>query len=516
MCFLTRRVSHWQMRLQRPWGLAWVLPRQLPLNPTHGAWRNLTRWLAGGLATLSMAGWGAAWAQFELPPAAAAAAASGAAGGFGAAGAAGAFGVPAQVPTRLSYQYTYGMESPFTYRRNNDLDSGLRDNQLLFKTKVFGNVVYRPVDWLSLTLEMKLGREYSLVEEDLVQLPNGDTKPKPRREPTLVVEQALITVRQIIAPFELNIGRRNYEDDRHWIFDGSMDVVSLGMRQGDWRVEAMVGRDVLWSLDALRHTVKPGVESSMLWVDYRGVQNHLISAYALKRSDRDDREGHPLSWGLRANGKPNAVVNWWGELALLRGRDENGQRFKARAVDVGATYRFADLPLDPNITLAYAYGSGDGDPNDGVNREFRQTGLQTNETRFIGLSKFKAYGERLDSELSNMKVLAVGLGARLNPGTSVDVIYRRYRLDAYASEIRNWGLTAQMNTLPDQQSRDMGQALDVVVGLRGLFDIRRFGLDLRAGVFFPGKAFRHAEGNLAGAPERNADKGISVIGKFRY
>jgi alginate production protein len=470
---------------------------------------QLRRFLAGGLALLSLIVSGTACAQFELPPAAAAAAASGAAG---ATGAPGGFGIPAQVPTRLSYQYAYGMESPFTYRRNNDLDSGLRDNQFLFKTKIFGNVVYRPVGWLSLTLEMKLGREYSLAEEDLVQLPNGDTFAKPRRDPTLVVEQALITVRQIIAPFELNIGRRNYEDDRHWIFDGSMDVVSLAVRQGDWRAEVMVGRDVLWSLDALRHTVKPGVESTMLWVDYRGVQDHLISAYALKRSDRDDQEGHPLTLGLRANGKPTATVNWWGELALLRGRDENGQRFKARALDVGATYRFADLPLDPNITLAYAYGSGDSNPDDGVNREFRQTGLQTNETKYIGLSKFKAYGERLDSELSNLKVLAVGLGARLSPGTTVDVIYRRYRLDTVASEIRNWGLTAQMNTLPDQPSRDMGQALDVVMGFRGLFDIRRLGLDLRAGWFFPGKAFRRAQS----APARNADKGVSVIGKFRY
>ena len=457
-----------------------------------------TRALLAGVLGAALPG--AALAQFEAPKGAPA----------------GTFGTPGQPTARLSYQYAYGMESPFTYRRNKDLDNGLRDNSLLFKTKVFGSITYRPTDWLAATLEMKLGREYAVREEQQIQLPSGDIRLPPRREPTLLVEQALITVRQVIAPFEINLGRRNYEDDRHWVFDGSMDVASLSYRHENVRAEAMVARDVLWSLDALRHSNKARIESAMVYADYRGFDNQVLAAYVLKRNDLSGNEGRPLMLGLRGHGKPSAAFSWWAEAAWLRGHDENGNRFRAHGLDVGATYRFADLPFDPNITLAYANGSGDGNPGDGVNTEFRQTGLQTNEAKYIGLSKFKAYGETLDSELSNLRVMTLGLGARAAPGVSLDLVYHRYRLNAYASEIRNWALTAQMNTLAGQQSKDVGQALDLVVGFRGLFGVRRLGLDLRAGVFMPGQAFRTADGNLANTAGRRADRGASVIAKFRY
>ena len=452
------------------------------------------------VALLFAAASGPTRAQFELPKAATP----------------GGFGSPVAAPLRLSYQYAYGMESPLTYRRNNDLDSGVRDNILLFKSKVFGSILYRPTDWLAATLEMKLGREWAVREEQQVTLPSGDIHYPPRREPTLLVEQALLTVRQVIAPFEINLGRRNYEDDRHWVFDGSMDVLSLSYRHENVRAEVLLGRDTLWSLDALRHTVKARVETALMSFEYRGFENHVLAAYVIQRNDLADHEGKPLLLGLRGNGKPTAAFSWWAEAALLRGSDETGQRFKASGFDVGGTYRFAEVPFDPNITLALAYGSGDGTPGDGVNHEFRQTGLQTNEARYIGLSKFKAYGERLDSELSNLRIVTLGLGARVAPGTSVDLIYHRYQLDAPASEIRNWALTAQMNSLPGAASKDMGQALDLVIGFRGLFDIRRFGLDLRTGLFFPGQAFRRSSGAATGVASRSADKGASVVAKFRY
>jgi alginate production protein len=442
----------------------------------------------------------ASWAQFELPKAA-----SG-----------GGFELPTKTVERLSYQYAYGLEAPFTYRRDNDLDRSLVDNSKVFKAKVFGSILYRPTDWLGLLLEGKLGREYPISEELQVQLPNGDIVNTKGREPTLLVEQLLLTVRGVIAPFEINLGRRNYEDDRHWVYDGSIDVASLSYRHENVRAEAFVGRDTLWHLDALRKANKSKIEMAMLYADYRGFDNNVLAAYVIKRRDPDGHEGAPVTWSLRASGKPTGALSYWAEMGLMRGKDETGQKFKARGFDVGATYRFADLPFDPNVTLSYAYGSGDNNPDDGVNTEYRQTGLQTNEARYIGLSKFKAYGEVLDSELSNMKIALVGAGARLTPGISVDLIYRHYQLNEIASEIRNWAMTAQMNTLATAQSKDMGQALDLVVGFRGLLDIRRLGLDLRIGKFYPGKAFRRDDGNPANPQGRRADPGFSVVAKLRF
>jgi alginate production protein len=123
----------------------------------------------------------------------------------------------------------------------------------------------------------------------------------------------------------------------------------------------------------------------------------------------------------------------------------------------------------------------------------------------------------LDSELSNLKIMTLGLGARLHPGLSVDLIYHHYQLDKPATEIRNWGLTAQMNTLPGAQSKDLGQEVDLVLGFRGLFDVRRLGLDLRIGRFFPGAAFRLADSSKPNNPAgRGANKGLSVVAKIRY
>ena len=443
--------------------------------------------LAAGLAL-------PARAQFELPP-----------------GAGNGHSTAPLLPTqRLDFSYSYGMESPLTLRHNNDLDSAVRDNSAMFKTKVFGSIVYRPTDWLVTTLEMKLGREYRLHEEAQIQLPNGDIRLAQRHEPTLLVEQAFVTLRH--TPLELNLGRRNYEDDRHWLFDGSIDVASLSYRHENVRAEAMVGRDVLWSLDLLRHAKKGPTEMAMLYADYRGFDGNVIGGYLMKRSDLSGREGKPVTMGVRAHGKPTASFSYWSELALQRGRDEAGQRLRAHAIEVGATYRFADLPYDPNLTLSYARGSGDANPDDGVNTGFRQTGLQTNEARYIGLAKFKPYGEVLDPELSNLKIATVGVGARATPGISIDLIYHRYRLDALASEIRNWALTAQMNTLAAAPSRDLGQELDLVIGFRGLFGVRRLGLDLRMGKFFPGQAFRRDDGTRV----RNADPGFGLVAKFRY
>ena len=341
----------------------------------------------------------------------------------------------------------------------------------------------------------------------------GDVVAAQKRKPTLVVEQALINVRGITAPFEFNVGRRNYEDERHFLYDGSIDVASVSLRHEDIRAEAFVGRDVLWSLDLLQKARKVPSETMMLHADYRGFDNQILSLYAMRRHDMSGKEGTPITFGFRASGRPTPQFSYWSQFALLRGSDENGRRFSGRSLEVGATYRFASLPYDPNITLAYAFGSGDAGGE--RNTEFRQTGLHSNEAKFIGLAKFKAYGEMLDPELSNLKIATIGVGARATPGISIDLVYHRYRLDRLATEVRNWGLTALMNQPGTPPSKDVGQEVDLVVGFRGLFGVRRLGLDLRMGKFFPGKAFRTADGG-ATPTLRRADNGVVVVAKFRW
>ena len=194
-----------------------------------------------------------AWAQFELPKVPERAASS--AGGFSAPAA------PA-APQRLSFQYNYLVEITSTFKHDPDLDRRLRDDIQLLKPKLTGSFTYRPTNWLAATVEVTAKREYAIQEEASTTLPSGDVTTPPRRQSSLRVEQLLITARH--SPFELNVGRRNYEDERHFLFDGSIDVVALNYRHEDWRGELMIGRDIFWQWDALQHIDKQPIEMALL------------------------------------------------------------------------------------------------------------------------------------------------------------------------------------------------------------------------------------------------------------
>lgn len=421
-----------------------------------------------------------------------------------------------QLIQRLKYQYSYGSESEITYRRNPDLNDRVRDNFLLLTPQLNGTVVYRPADWVATTLELILEREIAAQEEKIIILPSGEMQFAPRRRTSLLVDQAFVTIGGFIAPFEFNAGRRNYEDERHWLYDTSMDIASISLKTGHIRAEAFAGREVLVDLDLLNKQAKDRINTYTLYVDYRGIEDILFAGYTVFRDDQARKEGRPLLLGVSAQGMPSEKFSFWTQIASLRGSDELKRKFSAYAFDVGGTYRFMRLPFRPNVTLGYAFATGDVNPNDNRNTEFRQTGLQSNEARFAGVPKFKYYGETLDPELSNVGILTAGLGFLPAPYVSIDLVYHRYRLDGIADSIRNSELTALMNQDDMQLSKDMGSAFDVVLGFRNLFGVRRLGLDLRFGWFFPGKAFRIEEGDPADPVFRGADKGNSVVAKFWY
>ncbi|RJP19926.1 MAG: alginate export family protein [Deltaproteobacteria bacterium] len=425
------------------------------------------------------------------------------------------FGRPIRPVTQfLRYQYSYGSESEVNYRRNPDLDDRIRDNLLLLKPQLNGMVIYRPASWLETTLEVILEREFAVHEEKAIPLPNGETQFAPKRRTSLLVDQAFVTIKGFTAPFEFHVGRRNYEDERHWLYDTSMDTAGVSLKQGPFRADAVVGREVLLDLDLLDKEVKDRIDTCMLTAGYRGIEDIRLGGYVVFRDDRAKREGRPLLLGVSAHGMPSDRFSFWTQLASLRGSDELRRRYSAHAFDVGSTFRFTGLPFRPSVTLGYAYASGDGNPDDGKNSEFRQTGLQSNEWKFDGVSDFKVFGETLDPELGNLKILTAGLGFRPAPNVSVDFVYHRYRLDEIADALPNSALTAKMNQDDTQLSKDVGAAVDLVIGIRNPFGIRRLGLDLRNGLFLPGSAFRNAEGAPGTPAFRKADRGSNIVAKF--
>lgn len=422
---------------------------------------------------------------------------------------------PRPLIQHLTFQYAYGSESSAEYRRDRDLNKRLRDNSLLLTPQVNGVVLYRPTNWLETTLEVLLEKEIPVQEEKTITLPSGEMQFAQKRRASLLVDQAFVRIHNVTAPFEFSVGRKNYEDERHWLFDTSMDIASVGLRHGRFRADATVGREVLVDLDLApqNRQAKDRIDTHMLYADYRG-EDIKLAAYTIVRNDRALVEGRPRLIGVRALGSPSDNLNYWTELAFLRGKDEFSRKFSGHGYDVGFSYRFTGVPHHPNVTLGYAFGTGDGNPNDNENHEFRQSGLQSNEIRFAGIPKFKIYGETLDPELSNLKILTLAFGFRPTPAVSVELVYHRYRLDKIADVVRNWALTAEMNQVETQQSKAVGSAFDIVVGIRNLFGLRRLGLDLRAGWFFPGKAFLRNDGDDENPDFRKARKGIAIVTKI--
>lgn len=439
-------------------------------------------------------------------------------------------GRPRSLVGQLTYQYGYGSESSITYRRNSDLNRAVPDNVLFLTPQLNGIFVYRPTDWLEATLEAIAEVDIPVQQPETITLPSGQIQSDQPTKTSLVIDQAFVAVRRIIAPFEVSVGRRNYEDERHWLYDTSMDTVGVTLRSGLFRVDAFGGREVYKSTNLWPNQgqVKDRINTRVLYADYRGIEDVRLAAYTVYRDDLTRQSGRPRNIGMRALGRPSDEFNFWVDLAVTGGRDAVGNKFAGRGFDVGGTYRFLNLPLRPNVTLGYAFGSGDGNLNDSVNHTFLQTGLQSNEARFAGVSKFKYYGEALDPELSNLKILTVGLGFWPAPNVTVDLVYHRYRLDKIAEEL-SAPITAQMNQVellvpnPDpagdpipvpQQSKQVGQGFDVVIGLRRVFGLQRLGIDLRMGWFFPGDAYQRNDGTDTDPLIRRADKTAAVVVKF--
>ena len=434
---------------------------------------------------------------------------------------AGMFALPGAgaAPQRLSYQYSWGGEAEFLYRRNDDANNRVRDNSTLVKPQLNGIFVWRPTDWMETTIEAVLERELAWQEEDSVRLPNGTLQRGPVRPWSLLLDQGFVAFRQPGGMVSAAFGRRNYEDDRHWLYDTSMDMASVALRQGRFRAEFSLGREVWRDAEFLpkHHQQTDRIDTYLLYSEYRFASARL-AAYQIIRDDRTPvlNEGRPRLFGFRLQGAPSPALSYWAEVARLAGQDEVRHAFKGKAFDIGATYRFPRLPFAPNFTFAYAAATGDANPNDRENHEFRQTGLQSNEHRYGGIAMFNIYGEVLAPELSNLKVNSVGIGFRPVATASLDFIYHYYRLHEISDENRNWLLTGLMNQVPGRESRDVGKALDVVLGLRNMFGIRRLGVDLRMGWFQPGAAFLRNDGTRRNPNLQTPDHAVAVVAKFFF
>jgi alginate production protein len=366
-----------------------------------------------------------------------------------------------------------------SFRTNADLDSATNDDLSLVQPQ-FSLWLGLDRKYVGAFVELQLDREWALDEPEQEE----DEERAVRLEP----REAYVWLR----PFgderlSSLVGRQKFSDKREWLFDERVDAVRVRSRLGRFEIEASVSREGLFTKDLLaeREEEEGRLNNWLLVATHEPAKDVRLSAYTLVQDDRD-REASPIFFGLHSSGEPVERFTYWIELAHVRGREESAN-IRGWGFDVGGTYELP-LPLRPSLILAYAFGSGDDDPDDDIQRSFRQTGFEDNEAKVSGVNDFLYYGEFLQPTLRNIRIVTAGLGIRPIRQASVEVVYHLYTQD-HASDDLDSSLEAE----PSERSQRLGSEIDLVLGYK---PTKNTELVLTGGYFLPGPAFPGADPGL--------------------
>lgn len=325
----------------------------------------------------------------------------------------------------------------------------------------------------------------------------------------------------------LQVGRQNFEEKREWWWDEDLDAIRVYYKTGKLGLEFGVAEE-LFHTSTDESDIDPEEEdilrligsATWKWAKSQRVELFFLhqedhsrteSPGIIVTDDEEDESDADLFWiGIRALGKCKTrnlgEFHYWLDTAFVSGEeilidydsidgksivDEKEKRdVSGWAVDAGVTWR-TNLPMQPSITLGYAVGSGDRDPDSGPDRSFRQTALQDNNSRFRGVDNFRYYGELLRPELSNLHILTLAIGLPLLKESSVEFLYHSYWQDHAAPFLRDTRIKAK----PLGDDNSIGQEWNIVVGIE---EWKHVELELVGAVFRAGNAFDSLSGETAG------------------
>lgn len=311
---------------------------------------------------------------------------------------------------------------------------------------------------------------------------NSERSTSQSREPDAGDTQLYFLARDIgVNGLTFKIGRQDMEEPREWLFDEYLDAVRI----------YYYGRQPLIFEAALMHALAPGSEKFETWTDIFGQtrwhfnSHSRLRGYFLLRKDSDEaRNREPVWWGVGYDVRVRRMIRTWMEVAIMRGTDK-GEKLRASAFDIGGTFRPGDYRFAPLLTLAYARGSGDETGGDGIDNDFRQTGYEDNTGYLGGVFTTRYYGEVLDPELSNIRILTLALGFRPLKEMSFEAVYHSYRQDQPDDKLR--GDLIDPPARPNEISDDIGWEIDFLLGVSRLW--RRVTLSWVTAIFNPGRAF---------------------------
>ncbi len=324
------------------------------------------------------------------------------------------------------------------------------------------------------------------------------------------------------------IGRQNFNDDREWWWADDLDAVRVHYNSNDLSIEVALAQELARTgtgetrLAPEEDELLRLLASATRKIDSRNERSlFLLAQYdhsdteragTLVRSEFRDESDLDAFWlGWRAQGRwklPNddRLYYWldsgvvWGEERVIDydpavdadHRIVDGverRRVRGAAIDLGVNWQ-TELPGRLTFTAGYAIGSGDDDPDDGVDGNYRQSGLQDNDDKFRGVTGFRYYGDLLRPELSNIAISTLAAGFRFLGKNSLDLVFHTYRQLQPMDEIRN----ARLDYDPDGIDTDIGSEINLVLGIE---ELTNWQLELVASRFRAGAAFGERRGETA-------------------
>jgi len=374
-----------------------------------------------------------------------------------------------------SWSYEYKLTLERSIERNYDLNATGDDALDFLSTELDCAFVYVPSNAWNAYIDLELVKESEF--KDAGNRHDHNTE--------LNVKELNVSFRNLSPNVVVNAGRQSYKDKREWLYDEELDALRLFYQSGGFGLDVSVSGDELFDKDLANKDERKDIYNLFLLAKYHGSQYRRYAAYLFIRNNHEEEER--LRWlGLRATGESGRGFSYWLESAYLVGQSRIAssgqyQRIAAYGLDLGGTLVFKSK-LNPSISIGWAYGSGDHDPESGGDNGFRQTGLQDNNGRLNGFTRVKYYGEILEPELSNLNIFTAGLGIHPFKKTSIDLLYHTYRQPEKSNQLRDSNL--EMNPLGN--GRDLGRELDLIFGFRA---IKNLSLELVYGKFLPGGAF---------------------------
>lgn len=321
------------------------------------------------------------------------------------------------------------------------------------------------------------------------------------------------------SPLSLQVGRQRFHERREWFWDEDLDAIRLHFDAGRLHLEGAIAERVaqISTRDDHMDPEQRNVLRLLSRADFEWADDHHFELFALHQRDTSnshfegevlrsaerDESDADLTWlgvGLRGELEIDRVgeFEYWLDGATVNGDEAftdydvapGGLRLvdtitdhdvRGWGFDAGATWR-TSWPLRPSFTAGYARGSGDTGMIDDTDSGFRQPGLQDNNGKWYGVNRFRYYGELLRPELSNLVVTTLSLGLPILRSSSVELTYHRYRQDHRSNFLRD----AELQRDPDGTSRDIGDELDVAIGLEEWTHLE---IELIGAVFDAGSAF---------------------------